>query len=131
MCFQKVTCGEKITCDNLYVKSLTRTQPQTPSQRQLDYGKSPCHAVDVSSRSFCHQHRLSDYIGPSIPSGLISHKDGRMPRESRWARNFNAATAASFNPQRVRLTEDWYYSVRIFEVLKPEPIKSGTMSSKQ
>jgi hypothetical protein len=46
---------------------------------------------------FGHQHRLSDYIGPSIPSGLISHKDARMPRESRWARNFNAATAASFN----------------------------------
>jgi len=28
---------------------------------------------------FGHQHRLSDYIDPSIPIGLISHKDSRMP----------------------------------------------------
>src|SRR5260370_39474158 len=75
-------CGKKITCDNLYVKSLTRTQPQTPSQR--NWIAESRHAIPgmlVRDR-FGHQHRLSDYIGPSIPSGLISHKDARMPRES-------------------------------------------------
>jgi hypothetical protein len=33
--------------------------------------------VDVGLRSFwspAHQHRLSAYIGPCIPNGLISHK---------------------------------------------------------
>jgi hypothetical protein len=70
----KVTCDEKITCDNLYVKSLTRTQPQTPSQRNWIAESRHATPWMLVRDRFGHQHRLSDYIGPSIPSGPIRHK---------------------------------------------------------
>jgi len=69
---------------------------------QLACGKSPYRPVDVGSRSCwsrTHQHRLSDYVGPCISNFQTGGSAPSMPWESRCARGFNAATAASFNPQ--------------------------------
>src|SRR6266511_1165906 len=88
MWFQKVTCGKKVTCDNLYVRSLT--QPLTPSQRDwLAESRDAAAWILVRDR-FGHEHGLSDYIGPCIPEGPIRHKhavgvsalqQASMPRE--------------------------------------------------
>src|SRR6266536_4935891 len=88
MSFQKVTCGKKVTCDNLYVRSLT--QPLTPSQRDwLAESRDAAAWILVRGR-FGHEHGLSDYIGPCIPEGPIRHKhavgvsalqQASMPRE--------------------------------------------------
>src|SRR5258708_19591992 len=69
MWFQKVRCGKKVTCDNLYVRSLT--QPLTPSQRDwLAESRDAAAWILVRDR-FGHEHGLSDYLGPCIPAGPI------------------------------------------------------------
>ena len=68
MRFQKVMCGKKITCDNLYVRSLTTAfQPQTPSQRNWIAERGHAAAWMLVRDRFGHQHDLSGYIGPSMP----------------------------------------------------------------
>src|SRR5258708_1753162 len=88
MWFQKVRCGKKVTCDKLYVRSLT--QPLTPSQRDwLAESRDAAAWILVRDR-FGHEHGLSDYIGPCIPEDPIRHKhavgvsalqQASMPRE--------------------------------------------------
>jgi hypothetical protein len=75
MLFQKVTCGKKITWDNLYVKSLTTAfQPQTPSQRNWIAEHRHAAAWMLVRDRFGHQHDLSGYAGPSFQNGPISRK---------------------------------------------------------
>ena len=71
---------------------------QQPSSRRRQVsttacGKSPCRPLDVASRSFWSPAHSTAYR----PIIQTSRSATSMPWESRCARNFNAATAASFN----------------------------------
>jgi hypothetical protein len=65
--FQKVTCGKKITRDNLYVRSVTTTfEPERPKHHAIVLWM--CRDVLVAI--------IADPTGPIIPSAPPT---GRMP----------------------------------------------------
>ena len=112
MVFQTVRCGKKITCDNLYVRSLTTTfEPQRANPRGW-IGESR-HAAPWMFRDRVARHyRLSDCIVLSIPSVLATDKD---------AGGLLVLQQASMPPRRlrsipdgVRHSADWYNSSKHF-----------------